>query len=232
MKNYIKVGKMRLLGLLHNQQIFVRMMLDFYLPGKIDMKKSIIVLAIASSIGLLVSQNVFAGNRPGAITFTPGAAYAFLADKRNISNTWLIPTLAIAYNFDERWAIEGTYGAFNAGKNNGVTGNVDGNLYTVDGLYRFGQYGMLEPYVSAGLGVFRINPNDPDAVNQANINAGLGAQMFFHDSVALRGEVRDLYTMSGGQNDVTVGLGVSFLFGGSTPASAPLSKDVAYKDVK
>lgn len=180
------------------------------------MKKGFLLLAIASGLSLLASHGAYAGNRSGAVTITGGAAYDFFAAKRNINNTWVIPTVGLAYNFDERWAIEGTYGNFNT-KQAGAALSVPvkGNLYTIDGLYRVGQYGMFEPYVSAGLGVYDINPNGSSASNQANLNAGLGTQIFFDNSIALRGEVRDLYTMSGGKNDVTLGLGVSFLFGGN-----------------
>jgi OOP family OmpA-OmpF porin len=187
-----------------------------------------LLLAMAGSLGFLACHGAYAENRAGAFTLTPGVAYDFFASKRNINNTWLLPTVAVAYNFDERWAIEGAFATFGTSKQGaGPHPSVRGDLYTVDGLYRFAHYGMFEPYVSAGLGAYHINPNGSDAYNQANLNAGLGTQVFFSDSVALRGEVRDLYTMSGGKNDVTLGLGVSFLFGGQQPqaAVAPTYKD-------
>jgi OOP family OmpA-OmpF porin len=193
------------------------------------MKKGILLLAMASGLSLLASHGAYAENRAGAFTLTPGVAYDFFASKRNINNTWLLPTVGIAYNFDERWAIEGTFATFGTSQQGaGAHPSVRGNLYTVDGLYRLGHYNMFEPYISAGLGAYHINPNGSNAYNQANLNAGLGTQMFFSDSIALRTEVRDLYTMSGGKNDVTVGFGISFLFGGQSqqlPVAAPSYKD-------
>jgi OOP family OmpA-OmpF porin len=190
------------------------------------MKKGILLLAMASGLSLLASHGASAENRAGAFTLTPGVAYDFFAAKRQLNNTWLLPTVGLAYNFDERWAVEGMYSTFGTSqKGTGPHPSVRGGLYTMGGLYRFARYSMLEPYVSFGVGVNHINPNGNDAYNEANINAGLGTQVFFDESIALRGEVRDIYTMSGGKNDVTIGMGVSFLFGGHPDKPAAPYKD-------
>jgi hypothetical protein len=188
------------------------------------MKKSILVVAMISG---LFSLTALAGNRPGAFTFTVGGAYDFWAPDRNMHNTWLLPTAALAYNFDEHWGIEGGYGTFEATQSTiGGGGSVSGDLYTVAGLYRFNNiYHCFEPFITAGVGVYHINPNGSNAQNQGNINAGLGTEIFFGDSVALRGDVRDVYTWAGSKNDVILGFGVSFLFGGETPTPAPVFKD-------
>ncbi|MDR3491768.1 MAG: OmpA family protein [Gammaproteobacteria bacterium] len=183
------------------------------------MKKTVLFLLMASGFAMLGTQASIAGNRPGAVTLTPEIDYYMFAQKRNLDNVAVLPAVRLAYNFDERWAIEAGYGhmhtRYNSSSN--LTGSVYGNLYTVDGLYRFGKYQMLEPYVSAGAGVLYLNHNANSANNQANINVGLGTQLFLDDSVALRGEVRDLYMTANGRNDVMLSLGVSFLMGGETP---------------
>jgi OOP family OmpA-OmpF porin len=197
------------------------------------MKKSIILFAVASGLTLLASQSATAGNRAGAFTLTPGAAYDFFAQKRNLENAWLLPTVALGYDITENWGVEGMYSNFGASqKGASQTGNVTGNLYTLDGIYHFMKFDMLEPYLSAGLGVMYVNPNGSDAYNQADINAGLGAQLFFGESVALRGEVRDIYTMAGGENDVTLGFGVSFLMGGQDNHAPASYKGERFKDDK
>jgi OOP family OmpA-OmpF porin len=177
------------------------------------MKKNIIALVLTTCLTVFMYQNINAGNRAGAFTITPGAAYDFWANKRYFQNTWLIPTLQLAYNFNDQWAIEAMYGTFGTSQTSSAgAGSLNGNVVTIDGLYRFSNFHQrVEPYLAAGLGVFHINPNGTSATNQANINAGMGAQLFFDNSVALRGEVRDLYTISGGKNDVTIGFGVSYL---------------------
>jgi len=188
------------------------------------MKKGIVILMLASGCAFLASHAV-AGNRAGAVTFTPGVGYDFFASKRHLQNTAVLPELALAYNFDEQWGIEGAWGTFGTSYRGGYAADqsVKGNLYTLAGLYHLTQlnYHIIEPYVSAGLGVLYLQPNGTSANNQANLNAALGTQVFFSDSIAFRGEVRDLYTMSGGANDVMLNFGVSFLMGGNTPEPSP-----------
>jgi OOP family OmpA-OmpF porin len=192
------------------------------------MKKSLVCCTILSSLAFLGTlSSASAENRAGAFTVTPGVGYYFFSDQRNLNNTAVLPTLALAYDFNERWALEGAYGSMHTNYSpSNMQGGVNGNLYSVDGIYRFSPFHMIEPYVSAGLGVLYLSQNGTDANSQANLNAGLGAQIFFDRSVALRAEVRDLYTMAHGQNDVMLNLGVSFLFGGNQEAAAA---PVAYK---
>lgn len=173
------------------------------------MKNKNWLLALLPSVIFAASQTAVASNQSGAVTITPSVGYVFLAHKRHLNNTAVLPEIAVAYNLDKHWALEGTYAAFNTSRH--PSGSMKGNLYMIDGLYRFANYGRLEPYVAAGLGVLYLNQSSNEAANQANLNAGLGAQIFFSESVALRSEVRDLYTMSGGKNDVLLNLGVSFL---------------------
>lgn len=190
------------------------------------MKKTTVLFAMLSGLVLMGSQSTLAGNRPGAVTFTPGVTYNIFADKRNLTNTFILPTVALAYNFDEYWGLEGLYGRLNTSYDAAnVSGSTNGNVYTVDALYHFAPRGRFEPYAIGGLGITYLNPNGNSANSQANLNAGLGAQLFFDDSIALRGEARDLYTMSGGKNDVMLSVGISFLFGGNKPEAvvAPVS---------
>ncbi|GEM_PF-1413674 len=178
------------------------------------MKKSTLLILMASSFAILGMQASIAGNRPGAVTFTPGVGYYAFSAKRDLNNTAVLPTIGLAYNFDDQWAIEGAYGHVNTTYDSSRTGSVLGNVYTVSGLYRLAKHNMFEPYISAGAGVLYLNPNGNNPTNQANINVGLGSQIFFDDSIALRAEVKDLYMTAGNKNDVMLNFGVSFLIGG------------------
>jgi hypothetical protein len=222
---------MRWPGLLRKRNNFARMPFIDWTQTIIqekNMRQSLLLLMLASMLSIMMIQSAFAGNRPGAYTLTVGGAYDIFANKRNLDNAWLLPTVDIAYNINETWALEGTWGLFYATQVHQTDNqNVTGNIYTLDALYRFGSFdNRWEPYVSAGFGASHINPNGNDAQNEGNINAGVGTQLFFDKNIALRGEVRDLYTLNGGKNDVTLGFGVSFLFGGDTPVAKP----VLYKD--
>jgi hypothetical protein len=173
------------------------------------MKKRIIL----ACIGMMVATPLLASNRPGAFTLTLADGYYMFAHKRHLDPS-NIPNLAVAYNFNEKWALEAGVGALNTSQTQRGLQGVHGFLYTLDGIYRFTPRCRFEPYVSAGLGVLSLYPNGLDPEQQTNLNAGIGTQWFADRSVALRAELRDVYTMAGGKNDVMANFGVSFLFGG------------------
>jgi len=173
------------------------------------MKKRILLPAFA----LLLSQLSFAGNRSEATTITLSDAPYFFAAKRHINNINM-PNAAIAYNFDNHWAVEFGAGLINTNQRRFNQHGIHGFLYTLDGLYRLDPHGALEPYLLAGIGIMGLTPNGNDSEYQGNVNAGVGTQWFCDRSIALRGELRDVYTLHGGKNDIMLNFGISFLFGG------------------
>ena len=77
------------------------------------MKNNVWLVAILSGLVLASGQAAVAGNKAGAVTLTPGLGYDFLASKRHLNNTAVLPQIALAYNLDSRWGLEGTYAALN-----------------------------------------------------------------------------------------------------------------------
>jgi len=138
------------------------------------------------------------------------------------------PTIELGYEFNDKWGMKVGVSVLNTNTNNaGPDTGVHGNIYTVDGVYKFTPYGLFEPYALAGVGVTSIkaqNTNDP--TNQANINAGIGSHFFIDPSISLNAEAKDVYTMSGGKNDVMLTAGITFYFGGET------AQPVVYKGDK
>lgn len=159
---------------------------------------------------LTMASTSFAGNYPGAFTVTLADAYYHFSSKRHLDNASM-PNVGLAYNFDTHWAAELGIGAINTNQSSSPALGVHGFLYTMDALYRFSPKQRFEPYVLAGIGIIGLKPNGNNATHQGNINAGIGTQFFADDAIALRGEIKDLYTLSGGQNEVMVNIGISFL---------------------
>ncbi len=179
-----------------------------------DMKKKL--LACASLIAFASCSLAFAGNRPGAVTFRLADGYIFFADKRQFDNT-SIPTIELGYNINEKWRIQAGASLINTDTN--CDCGAHGFYYLLDGVYHFNSYGNVVPYALGGVGITSLKThytNDP--TDEANVNLGVGAEFFIHDTISLNADVRDVYTMSGGKNDVMVTAGITFSFGGSTPA--------------
>ncbi|MHB1947320.1 MAG: outer membrane beta-barrel protein [Gammaproteobacteria bacterium] len=183
------------------------------------MKLRSILCACVSFFALTSNSVAFVGNTPGAVTVSLSDAYYHFASKRNLSNIWM-PNVALAYNFDNHWAVEAGAGLLNTYMHRPLVTSVTkthGFLYTATGIYRIGSYCRFEPYVAAGLGMLTLRPYSTDSQYQGNINAGVGTQWFVSPQIAFRAEARDLYTIAGGKNDFMLNFGMSFLFGGGTP---------------
>lgn len=176
------------------------------------MKKSCYLFA-----GILMCHQLgFAGNIPGAVTITAADAYYHFDTKRDLDNS-AFPNLALAYNFTAHWAMEAGVGVLNTrqSEESGDRG-VHGVLYTIDGIYRFIFCGHFEPYILGGIGLLTLVPNGTDSEHPGNVNAGLGAQLFWGPTIAMRAEFRDVYQTTGNtHNDYLLNFGVSFLFGGN-----------------
>ncbi len=178
------------------------------------MKKKYLISCIG--VLILMSHRVgVAGNLPGSVTITLADAYYHFNNKRDLNNS-AFPNLALAYNFTQHWAMEAGAGILNTRQSEELGGEgVHGVLYNIDGIYRFGAFGHLEPYVLGGIGLLTLAPNGTDSEHPGNINAGLGAQLFWGPTVAMRAEFRDVYQTTGNSyNDYMLNFGVSFLFGG------------------
>lgn len=151
------------------------------------------------------------GTQGNSLSFIIGGGEDFFSSKRHIKNP-SVPFVAVDYNFTCQWGIEALVGFFNTT----FTGDFDngtqtnGNLVLIDGIFRFSPYHFVQPYLLAGVGITSLSSNRTDANNQGNINAGVGVQFRVNEVVSFRADVRDLYTLVGGKNDVFVGAGVVF----------------------
>lgn len=168
------------------------------------------------SMSAISSAYAFAGNIAGSGTVTLGGGYEWFASKRHIDNTGF-PMIILGYNFTNHWGIEAMLTSFSTKFHKSVNDNrsIRGNLFTLDGVYHFAPFrGMVQPYVVGGIGVTGLNPNNSAANNSTNLNIGVGAEYFIHPLVAFRADVREIYTMQGGYNDVVVDGGITFMLGG------------------
>lgn len=175
------------------------------------MKK--IALALIIFLTTFSCFSALAGSRPGLLALTFGAGEDYFASKRHMRDTGA-GFGALSYNITREWGIEGMVGFLHTRFNSSIVDDrqINGSLFALDGVYHYPLNELVEPYVLAGAGITTLNPNRNDAVNEGNINAGLGLEYFIHKSIAFRVEARDFYVIDGGKNDVMLDGGVSILF--------------------
>lgn len=170
-----------------------------------------LVLACVGIISTSLFAPVHAETKANSLTFTAAGGYEWFSSKRRIQNATM-PYVALGYNFTEHWGIEGMLSAFNTDFTSSVPDDrqIRGNLFAIDAVYRLSPYRNIEPYFLLGPGITGLSPNYNDGTNEGNLNAGVGALVFFSPIVALRLEARDFYTWVGGKNDYFMGGGVTF----------------------
>lgn len=169
-------------------------------------------VASLSLLGILACQSSFAFNHAGTVSLTAGGGYDYFSSKRHVKNSG-VGFGILGYNFTDQWGIEALLGVFNTRSRHvdNYDELVKGSMFAFNAAYHFNPYGGIQPYLLAGPGVMGFNPNGTDAHNEGNVNAALGADYFFNEIVALRVEVRDFYTFTGGKNDIFISGGVTFL---------------------
>jgi len=180
---------------------------------------------MAFLLSLMLTTTCFAGERAGAFSISPFAGgYTF--DGVQHLKTAPLYGLRLGYDLTDNLGIEGV-GDYLSTKGTRTNTSINALSYRLDVLYNFMPEGRLVPYLAAGGGgitaghgsSFRAGGRNTDAT--ANVGGGL--KYFLADSVALRGDARQLFVFDHKTLynwEYTAGL--SFLFGGNKPAPAPV----------
>lgn len=174
---------------------------------------------------LLLSTSSFAGERAGAFSLSPFiGGYTF--DGEQHLKTAPVYGLRLGYDLTENWGVEGVFNYLATETTRSPHPSANAISYGLDVLYNFIPESTLVPYLALGGGGttlghgggFHAGGDNTDAT----LNVGGGLKYFLTDSVALRGDVRQLFVFDHNTmyNWIYTG-GVSFLFGGKKPAAPP-----------
>ncbi len=171
----------------------------------------IIVFMSLSTIG-------FAGERPQAFSVSPFlGGYTYDGDQHLLTRP--VYGLRLGYDFTENWETEGVFD-YVAGETTKGHQDVNAYSYRLDMLYNFMPDRTLVPYLAVGGGATTIEDRNDHENTDATFNFGVGLKYFITDSIALRGDVRQLLVFDTHTlNNWEYTVGVSFLFGGKKPES-------------
>jgi len=149
--------------------------------------------------------------RPGAITLSPMIGGYVFEGNQDLDNE---PSygIGLGYHFNRNWAVEAVLNYIDTELDDGR--DVDTYLGHIDFLYHFMPSERFVPYIAAGVGaiIFDVDSygSDPDL----SLNYGAGLKYFLTDNIALRGDVRHVYTYEPTQSNLLYTVGLTFLFGG------------------
>jgi len=199
----------------------------------------LVVAAVSAS-----AQPVFAGERAGAVSLSPFVGgYTF--DGEQHLQTAPVYGLRLGYDVTKNLGVEAVGDYLSTERTRGGERSANAVSYRLDLLYNFLADGPLVPYLAAGGGGMTIGHGGSYDTRDGNdllynggngrntaatANVGGGIKYFITDSVALRGDARQLFVF--GEKtlynwEYTAGL--SFLFGGkkAAPAPAPIVEEKA-----
>jgi OmpA-OmpF porin, OOP family len=185
------------------------------------MKKRYFCMALLLSLSM--ATNCLAVERTGAFSVSPFVGgYTF--DGVQHLETAPLYGLRLGYDLTDNWGIEGV-GSYLATEGTRVKSSVNAVSYRLDVIYNFLPAGQLVPYlviggggITAGHGSgFHAGGSNTDAT----FNGGGGLKYFLTDSVAVRGDARQLVVFDNKTlYNWEYTAGMTFLFGGEKPAPA------------
>ncbi|MDP1596466.1 MAG: OmpA family protein [Methylotenera sp.] len=203
------------------------------------MKKNLVSLAVATSLGLAAFSAYAEDMYRGAWYAVPGVSY-MNTDSDLDADNGRGGFLSIGKELSPSWDIQGRLGYNRADEDTnfaGIDGKYKQTTLGLDALYMFSR-DKFRPFLLAGLGAARNNvdyDNPADGKKTSWLaNVGLGAQYLFNDSFGLQADLRHQWSRAklgfnnntlGDNTTETVGntlfnLGGVFRFG--APAAVPV----------
>lgn len=207
------------------------------------MKKNIISMAVAATLGLVAFTAAAEDMYRGAWYAVPGVSYMNTDSDLDANNGGGV-FLKLGKELSQSWDIQGGLGYNRASEDTGLAGI--GGRYKqttlgVDALYMFSR-DSFRPFLLAGLGAARNNVDYTSPVDAKKTswmaNVGLGAQYLFNDTFGVQADLRHQWSRAktaldngvpGAKETNTIGntllsLGGIFRFG--APAPMPVVAEV------
>jgi OOP family OmpA-OmpF porin len=201
------------------------------------MKKNLINIAVAATLGLAAFAASAEDMYRGAWYAVPGVSYMNTDSDLDAKNGPGV-FLKLGKELSESWDIQGGLGYNRANQDTGIAGASGRYKQTtlgLDALYMFSR-SNFRPFLLAGLGAARNNVdynNIPTLTDKSKTswlaNVGLGAQYLFNDTFGLQADLRQQWTRSNAKaasttfdadgtiSNTLLNLGGIFRFGAPAP---------------
>ncbi|PLX40864.1 MAG: outer membrane beta-barrel domain-containing protein [Deltaproteobacteria bacterium] len=175
------------------------------------MRRAILALSVMAI--LVISAPLYAAPTKGTVELSPFMGYTWFDDDLSIDDA---PTFGLRFGYflSDQWEAE-LAGYFVSSE---YKGGDDVNIFSsdLDILYNFQGYGQWLPYLGAGLGVARFDPQEGGADYEFTGNVGGGIRYFVTEDVAIRGDIREIHLFDDSDWNFMATLGLSLYFGGET----------------
>lgn len=174
------------------------------------------------TVGMLLQTSVQAqeyDNRPNVYA---GGVYQFFDSEVNQDDDfgWLF---GAELPISERWGLSLEHWEVETDNDN-APGEADLKYTRLGGNYHLTQHGAWQPYLSAGLGYYRLKEAGltPD-FDEPSFDFGVGVKRFIGDNFFVRGDAKMIRVQDINTWDQTISLGIGYAFGPKTRAAAPVA---------
>ncbi len=177
---------------------------------------------LALTVGTLLHTSVQAqeyDTRPNVYT---GGIYEFIDSDMNQDDDfgWLV---GAELPVSQRWGVSLEHWLIETDNETGP-GDADLKYTRLGGNYHLAPQGLWQPYLSAGLGYYRLKESLPiQGVDEPAFDVGVGFKRFIGENFFLRGDARLIRVQEVDTWDQVVSLGIGYAFGPRTRAAAPVA---------
>jgi OmpA-OmpF porin, OOP family len=184
------------------------------------MKKTAFLMIV---VLLIFSTPALAGTRDGGISISPYAGGFLFQGDQNLNHNFVYG-LRLGYDITKHWGIEAMGGYVHTRYNPiGRDDAADIYNYRIEGIYNFMPDSRFVPFIAIGGGGQSITyDNNLPNKTRPVADYGVGFKLFFTDWLAFRVDVRHVLAFGSVYNNLEYTGGLTFYFGGRTPAPAPL----------
>lgn len=170
---------------------------------------------LASFLIGLYSPFVFSTHHENAFSVSPLWGYDYFGEAVHTEDHSM-PLLAFSYDLTPQVGMEFLIGDTKSERTrpslqNGET-DTEESIYFFNAIYHFRKDKAFQPYLTGGLGINRLTNNDYDTSGETAADLGIGAEYFFINNIALRGDVRDINIFYDNRNDILASIGLTLLF--------------------
>ena len=170
-----------------------------------------LLFALSSSLAL-------AESRAGFFELSPFLNYTWFDDDLKLDDGHGLGA-RLGYFYDDNWEVEAAMSFVDSELDSGE--DADALTTQLDVLYNF-DYGQIVPYLAGGIGYAEF---DSDGELIADI--GGGVRYFFNETMALRGDLREIHVFDDSDWNFVASLAISFFFGEDSEPEplAPVDSD-------
>ncbi len=173
------------------------------------MKNAVSRIVVIVAALLLTSIPSFADDAGYPISISTVLGIYIPAAKSNVIKTGLMGGLKVDTLYTDFFGIEGDIGFLSTSTDNGTANALLVSLQTV---YPFLVRRNLTPFATLGVGGIIFTDMEKHE-SSPTLNVGVGVKYFLTDNLALRGDLRDVMTVSNANNNLEITVGVSYLIG-------------------